>query len=358
MGGTAGTAEATKRPPCAKIQWPLFAIPPNCINFVSMNTSATQAVRISVVMCTCNGERFLKEQLDSIMAQELAPHELIIQDDASTDSTPDLLRAYAETHPNTVRLFFNEERLGFNRNFHTAMLRATGTHVAIADQDDIWYPQKLRRQADAIGGADVCFSAYDRDPAYSAHPVRHVCPSGDLAGLVFSNVIPGHTLLVRRDFLDRAEAWNEGFYYDWWFLLVAAIDGHGVVRVDEPLNWHRPHAASAIARLRQRNAWRDTAAHPTWQPYVYGWADLYRLRRQPMWRQFYSRLRTLAADGRAPLVHDLASALLDGGLPWRLCRLCLRNRATLSPTASGARQCLRAFCYPAIYAYGNTNFNL
>lgn len=166
-------------------------------------------------------------------------------------------------------------------------------------------------------------------------------------------------MLVRRGFLAKAENWNDGFYYDWWFLVMAHLGGNGVARVDEALCWHRPHAGSAIARLRSRTGVR-TAARPTWQPYVYGWAALRRLRRNPAWQMFYRHVQARTSATRFPLVHRLCSALLDPKALPRLCWLCYRHRADVYPGAGGAgwKGRLRAACFPAIYAYGNTSFHL
>lgn len=96
---------------------------------------------VSIVMCTYNGEQFLREQLDSILAQTYPIHELIIQDDCSTDHTADIVREYARQYP-FIRFHANISNLGFNRNFQDALSKAEGDYIAIADQDDIWYEEK------------------------------------------------------------------------------------------------------------------------------------------------------------------------------------------------------------------------
>lgn len=130
-----------------------------------MNDDNSTPLTVSVVMCTYNGEQFLREQMDSILAQDYPLHEIIVQDDRSTDDTWDILQTYAKAHPGLFKLFRNDEQLGFNRNFHTALLRATGQYVAISDQDDIWFPQKISKQVAAIGNADLCFFRLLHRPA-------------------------------------------------------------------------------------------------------------------------------------------------------------------------------------------------
>ncbi len=84
----------------------------------------TKNPTVAVVMCTYNGEKYLREQMDSILAQTYPIHEIIVQDDRSTDGTVALLRQYAARVPQ-MRVYVNGRNLGFNRNFHTACLRAT-----------------------------------------------------------------------------------------------------------------------------------------------------------------------------------------------------------------------------------------
>ena len=325
-----------------------------------MTDHTSHLPRVSVVMGTYNGAKYIEAQLDSILAQDLPPCEIIIQDDGSQDDTVDIAESYRRQHPQ-IRLVRNERRLGFNGNFATALRRATGDFVAIADQDDIWFPQKLRRQVEAIGEADLCFSAYYRDETFTrAADCRvKVCPAGTFESLLFANTIPGRTMLLRRSFLQRPDVVSSRFYYDWWFLVQAHLSG-SVVRVDEALNWHRPHADSAIAVLHRADRGGAPARRATWQPYVCGWADLMRLRREPVWQSFYGYIYAhTAADARFRLVHQLCATLLgrQGGV-LRLCCLCLYHRGLLYPSKGepGWKNRVRAFCLPAIYAYRNAEF--
>ena len=90
---------------------------------------------VSVVMATYNGEKYIREQIDSILGQSYPVYELVIQDDCSTDSTLAIAEDYARRYPN-VKVFENQRNLGFNLNFQIACMRATGDFVAISDQDN------------------------------------------------------------------------------------------------------------------------------------------------------------------------------------------------------------------------------
>lgn len=321
--------------------------------------------RVSVVMCTYNGARFIAAQLDSILAQDYPLHEIIVQDDGSTDGTLALLDDYAARFP-IVKVYRNAENLGYNRNFHTAMLRAEGDFIAISDQDDVWFPQKIRRQLAAIGDAPACYTGHFVDAADSddgqAMPAelrRRVSLRYPLRRLMFTNCVPGHTMLLRRDFLLSLPEWDYAVFYDWW-LAVCAVLGGGLVHLDEPLNWHRPHAASAITELfRGQNERRGSTKRP-WAAYVAGWGDFVRLRRNPSWQRFYAHIYNRTSATFHPEAHALCGAMLgrDGGL-FRLCRLCLKWRADIYPRKGEPRwlNALRAFCWPAIYAHADIAFH-
>jgi glycosyltransferase involved in cell wall biosynthesis len=114
-----------------------------------------QGKSISVAMCTYNGERFLKEQLESIAAQTRLPMELVICDDRSTDSTTAIIEAFAKSAPFPVRFKLNAVNLGgsakgITKNFEQAAGLCTGDLIAFCDQDDVWFPQKLARLGETM----------------------------------------------------------------------------------------------------------------------------------------------------------------------------------------------------------------
>lgn len=103
--------------------------------------------RISIAMATYNGARYIREQLDSLAAQTLLPCELEITDDGSTDTTLEIVYDFARVAPFPVRVYCNENRLGFAGNFLLATSFCEGDLIAFCDQDDIWVPDKLNRCA-------------------------------------------------------------------------------------------------------------------------------------------------------------------------------------------------------------------
>ena len=98
---------------------------------------------ISVAMATYNGERFLEEQLRSLGEQTTLPDELVVCDDTSTDRTPQILAQFAKRAPFPVKLFTNDQRLGWRKNFLKAASLCTSKYIAFCDQDDVWLKEKL-----------------------------------------------------------------------------------------------------------------------------------------------------------------------------------------------------------------------
>jgi len=98
---------------------------------------------VTVILCTFNGAPFLTEQLNSILFQQGAVLEIIIQDDGSTDGTLPIIREYHKKHPGTIKYFVNETQRGYGDNFRDATLKATGDYLFFCDQDDSWYPGKM-----------------------------------------------------------------------------------------------------------------------------------------------------------------------------------------------------------------------
>jgi len=111
----------------------------------NMNASNIDIMVISVVIATYNGERFIEEQLKSILEQSVQPDEVIICDDCSTDKTVDKVRRLIEE--NGLKhwvLQENDENKGFKLNFLQGMKMAAGDIIFLCDQDDIWHPEKIR----------------------------------------------------------------------------------------------------------------------------------------------------------------------------------------------------------------------
>ena len=216
---------------------------------------------VSVVMCTCNGERWLEEQLASIEQQTLLPDEVVIGDDASRDGTYGLLQDFSRRMPFPVHLTRHDPPLGVVENFEFTLSRARGKYVAFADQDDIWLPERLERGVAAIqaleGNGDVpvlshadliLMDAEGRDLGRRFLATRGLDaqPRDPLRVLLRHNLVTGCSVTINRALIERARPFPENLVmHDWWLALVAAAIGK-ITLMDEPLVRYRQHDHNVV----------------------------------------------------------------------------------------------------------------
>lgn len=115
--------------------------------------------RISVAMATYNGAAFLKEQIDSIIGQLTAEDEIVISDDGSTDDTLQILHAY-EGGEVSVRII-DGPRSGIKKNVENALAHCMGSYIFLADQDDIWFPEKVNSVMECFSDEKVNLVIHD-----------------------------------------------------------------------------------------------------------------------------------------------------------------------------------------------------
>lgn len=106
--------------------------------------------KVSIAMCTYNGQRFLAQQLQSFLDQTVQPDELVVCDDVSSDDSVAVVEAFAARAPFAVRVFRNPQNLGYIRNFEQAIAQCTGGLVFLCDQDDVWDPRKIEKLRDVF----------------------------------------------------------------------------------------------------------------------------------------------------------------------------------------------------------------
>lgn len=227
---------------------------------------------VSVVLCSYNGARHLREQLDSLLAQTRLPDEIVIRDDASNDETYALLTAWcddAKARGVRVALARNERNLGYVANFETALRDAQGDIFFLCDQDDIWHPEKiavmlaeferrpnlllLHSDARLIDehGADMrlgLFKALEvsRDEFDQIHTGRA------FDALLRRNLVTGAAAAFKRELLATALPFSRDMVHDEWLAIIAATIGE-VDCLEQALIDYRQHDANQIG-ARRRNA--------------------------------------------------------------------------------------------------------
>lgn len=221
-------------------------------------------MKVSVALCTYNGEAFLGEQLASLAAQERHPDELVVFDDRSSDSTMDKLAGFSAGAPFPVRIERNDSNVGSTRNFERAIRRCRGDIIFLCDQDDVWMPGKIRRITEIFESQPnvgmVFTNAELVDPDLRAIGLelwdrtfpadeRAYLDQGSLAKLLIDhNVVTGATMAFRAELRDAfcpipAEVPN--MIHDHWIALNAAALSE-IVFIDENLISYRQHAGQQL----------------------------------------------------------------------------------------------------------------
>ncbi len=202
-------------------------------------------MKISVCMATYNGEKFIQEQLDSILKQLSANDEVIISDDGSTDQTIKIIESYRD---NRIKLY-HSTRKNLIHNFENALKRASGEFIFLSDQDDIWFDDKVEKAVQHLKKYGLVFSN-----AIMFHGEK--VNDGELffkdpkkkTGLL-SNIIKvkflGAALAFRKSVLERALPFPPNLaMHDIWIGLIAEATA-STYYIDEPLIYYRRHENTA-----------------------------------------------------------------------------------------------------------------
>jgi glycosyltransferase involved in cell wall biosynthesis len=264
---------------------------------------------VSVALCTFNGASFIAEQLESILAQDPPPYEIVVGDDGSTDETLAIVRETARSYPaTTVTILPAAARLGVTANFERTIAATTGELIALSDQDDAWHAGRLSRLLREFESADDLLLVH-HDAAlvdargvstgmtlFDSLRVRSSERAAIADGRAFEaylrrNLATGATVMFRRSLLQFAIPFPSQWVHDEWLAIIAAAVGR-VELLDESLIDYRQHGGNQIG-----------AANPTLK---------YRLSRMLQARG--DRLAVLAV--RSSILTQRLGAL-DGTERWR-----------------------------------------
>lgn len=288
---------------------------------MSQASSLVHAPLISVALCTYNGSRYLREQLDSLARQTYPRLEIVAVDDVSADDTWQILQEYAGRLP--MKIYRNETNLGYIRNFEKAMSLCRGTFIAPCDQDDVWLPEKLEKLAARCQGQLLvyCDSELIDAQGHSLHQraSAKVNPIGSARpnALLFSNCASGHAMLFRRELLAPALPFPGQVAHDWWLMYAAASLG-SIAYLPEALVQYRQHPAN-VTNFSQHKNQQQTDPRP-----------LRRRRQLELLRQFqgFNNRQGLAN----PVLNQLIGLLeqqKEKGLDLDLLTFLLRHRGEL-----------------------------
>jgi hypothetical protein len=217
---------------------------------------------IEVVLPTYNGVSYLEAQLASIHAQTLRPTRVLLRDDGSSDGTQDLIAQLQARYGAWLQVLPSDGNLGCAANVNRLLEATTSPYVALADQDDLWLPQKLEQalalmqQLEALHGPDTPLMVHSDLELVDAqaqplgyHYLKHqrLDPRRtDPRDLALTNVVTGCTALCNRALLRKAlPIPAEALMHDWWLALVASALGQ-IALVEPPGVLYRQHGANVL----------------------------------------------------------------------------------------------------------------
>ncbi|HKY41605.1 MAG TPA: glycosyltransferase family A protein [Pyrinomonadaceae bacterium] len=176
---------------------------------------------VSVIMPAYNAEKYIADSIQSVLDQTYSNWELVVVDDGSTDKTADITKQFLARDSRIKYVFQENGRLGKARN--TGVENSTGSLIAFLDSDDLWLPEKLQRQVQALveEGADIVYSNgfifYDPGPA--SGPTEFSVVSGRVEGskmfdsLLLENNIPVLSVLLRSEVFQNVGPFEESLPY-------------------------------------------------------------------------------------------------------------------------------------------------
>lgn len=218
---------------------------------------------VSVVLASFNGEKYIKNQIDSVLNQSYGGLTLVISDDGSTDNTPAIIRDYEKRYPGRVKSLNHKEHSGSAQNNFFRLLReVSDDYIMLCDQDDIWLPDKVESTLREMKAME---KAYGRDIPLLVHSdlsvtdkegrichksmARHQkikVSDNRLSHYLVENNITGNTVMINKGFHRFLKSTpKECVMHDWWLGLLASCFGK-IRYIDRPLILYRQHGGNQL----------------------------------------------------------------------------------------------------------------
>ena len=228
--------------------------------------------KIAVLLSTYNGEKFLGEQLDSLLAQSHKNFILVVRDDGSRDRTVSILESYAGDHPERIHLISRDGvNMGASASFafladyvlkSKELLGLKSIYMMFCDQDDTWFPEKIEKllaamlATEANNGSTLPIIVHsdlevvsEQNTVIAKSLISYQgleIERNSFPNLVISNLVTGCTALINEPLAEKALPIPEkAIMHDWWLALVATAFGK-LVYLDTPLVHYRQHGNNTI----------------------------------------------------------------------------------------------------------------
>lgn len=228
-------------------------------------------MKTSVALCTYNGEKFLSQQLDSILNQTSPIDEIVVCDDCSTDSTISILRSYSEKNPGKFNIISNDHNLRSVKNFEKTISLCNNDIIFLCDQDDIWSPNKVEKILEIFEKKNnisaICTNGniidenslnIDTIPVWDFPKLveenGYIFDKYNILNLV-DNFCTGATMAFRKKLIDQIIPIPliDEMHHDRWIALVAVLHDE-LYFLDEKLISYRRHATQQVGSVFYENS--------------------------------------------------------------------------------------------------------
>lgn len=205
---------------------------------------------VSIVMATYNGERFLKEQLDSIVNQTYSNLEIVIVDDASKDSTINILEQYESRYQN-LKVYKAEQNLGYIKNFQKGILLCKGDYIALSDQDDIWLPEKISTLMRERGDHALIYcnseliDAEGKSLGIKLSDLKNLLDFWTPLNYVVGGTASGHAMIVKKEVMIQSMPLPLMVTHDYWIGFMSTFTSP-MKFVNEVLVLYRQHGGNVV----------------------------------------------------------------------------------------------------------------
>lgn len=226
--------------------------------------------KIDILMATYNGEKYLKEQIESILNQTYTDFNLLICDDCSSDNTIQILEEYSRKD-SRIQIFSNETNQGVVKNFENLLNKVKCNYYMFADQDDVWKNDKIEKSVKKIEEtqSDLVFcdlevvdsklnlinSSYWKQKGFYKRITKH----NGFDALYLNNYVTGCTIIARssriKDILPLPKN-AKYLIHDYWIALMSSNYGH-IDYIDEALIKYRQHENNEIGSKRKSDSIKD-----------------------------------------------------------------------------------------------------
>lgn len=224
-------------------------------------------MEIAILMATYMGEKFVGEQIESILKQTYQDWVLYIHDDGSKDKTLEIIDTYVKQYPEKIKIVEGESTGGARNNFLYLMTKVDASYYMCCDQDDVWLPMKIEKTVSAMKEIEqqndepvpclvfTDLTVVDGNLNVIAERMSQYqnldCKNTEISRVLMQNVVTGCTMMMNKPLRDATIRYNcvdKIIMHDWWAALVAAQFGK-MKFVEEPTILYRQHGSNSVGAV-------------------------------------------------------------------------------------------------------------